>query len=143
MEPDQRGGTTLVEFVAVLRRRLAIVLGFAILVPVAAGVATSLQTPQFAASADVLLSRQDLTSALTGASTSPEWDNPDRYLNTQALLAQLPQVASQALARARVRDRSAADLLAATDVAPVQNADLLTFRVTDPNRATAVSLATA
>ena len=134
---------TLLEYGSVLRRRWVVIVVTMAIVTTCALIATSLQAPRYAASADVLLSRQDLAAALTGTAVSPTWDNADRFMHTQSLLARLPEVASSALARAKIRDRTPGDLLSATKVTPVQNADLLTFEVSDRFPQVATALATA
>jgi tyrosine-protein kinase len=140
---DSRGAPTLVDYVGVLRRRWFTVLALLVLVPILAAVVMSFQKPLYEASAEVLLSRSDLGPSLTGTTASQAPRDSDRFTQTQAILARAADVARRALAAARIRDRTPAELLARSEVTPVQNADLLQFRVSDPSPELAVRLATA
>jgi Mrp family chromosome partitioning ATPase len=136
-------GSSLTDFLRVVRRRKWIILQAVVLVPLAA-VAFSLQQDHlYRASSQVLLSNQNLASALTGAQQSTGVSLPaDRLAQTQADLARVPQVAKETLRAVGLR-RPPADLLANSSVATKQNADLLRFTVTDRDPALASKLATA
>jgi succinoglycan biosynthesis transport protein ExoP len=131
--------------VGVLRRRWLTVLAVIVIVASATGLVTSFQTPLYQASAGVLLSRSDLGASLPGVTASQAAPDSDRFGETQALLARTAEIAQRALAAAGVRDRdrTPAELLARSEVTPVQNTDLLLFRVSDRSPELAVRLATA
>jgi succinoglycan biosynthesis transport protein ExoP len=125
-----------------LRRRKWIVLACALLVPLAAFLFFSRQPSQYAASSDVLLSRQNLGNVLTGTSDltlAPD----DRLTATQAELAHTPAVARRAIAIAKTPAVTPDGLLAISTVAPKGATDILEFRVTDHDPAVATLLATS
>ena len=133
---SQHEGSSLSTYLRVLRRRKWIVLTCAILVPAAALFFSLRQPAQYAASADVLLSRQNLGNILTGTSDLT-LANDDRLTATQAALAHTPDVARAALAIAKTSDLTPDELLTSSTVAPKGTTDILEFRVTsgDPGRA--------
>ena len=67
---EQRS-TTFRDYLAVARRRKWIILQVAVLLPVIAVLLSVRQTPLYAASADVLVSRQNPAAALIGTSSRP------------------------------------------------------------------------
>lgn len=97
----------------------------------------------YQASAQVLLSNQNLANALTGTQQSSGVSlQADRVAQTQADLARVPQVASNTLTAVGLH-RSPSNLLGHSSVTAKQNADLLQFSVTDHAPALAARLATA
>jgi Mrp family chromosome partitioning ATPase/capsular polysaccharide biosynthesis protein len=148
MEPitskhDQaQGGLTLYDAVALLRRRRWIVIVCLLLVPLSALGFSLLQRAQFQGNAEVLLSQQSLANSLTGVpDPANNAANGDRVAQTQAKLATVPTIAARTLKALSLSDRSPTDLLDKTEVTTEQNSDILTFKVTDPNRALAAALA--
>lgn len=134
---------TLLDYLAALRRRKFVIIGTTVLV---AGVALALslqQTKVYRASAQVLLSRQDLSAALTQTPDPILNSDPARVAATQAGIARLPDVASSAIALAKIRGYTALGLLQNSSVSVDANSDLVTFIVDDPVPANAVRLATA
>lgn len=136
-------GTTLRDYLNVARRRKWIILQAIVLVPAAAIAFSLTQTKLYEATAEVLLSRQNLAAALTGTQDATLSLQAERVAQTQAELAKVPEVAERVLRRTRLTDRTAADLLLASGVSPRTNSDLLEFRVTDRDPAIAARLATA
>ncbi len=134
--------STLRDYLRVARRRKWIILQAVVLVPLAAVLFSMRQEKQYRASAEVLLSQQNLASALTGTPTPAQFTAPDRVAQTQADLARVPEVAQRTLTAVRLR-RSPLDLLNHSSVSAQQNADLLEFSVTDHDPDLAVRLATA
>jgi Mrp family chromosome partitioning ATPase/capsular polysaccharide biosynthesis protein len=133
---------TLAEYLAVVRRHKWVALVPVIIVPLIA-VAYALQQPKlYAASSEVLLSRDDLGAALAGRPSSSAYEDPARFAQTQASLARVPEVARRAVIRAKSNIGPGA-LLAASRVTPRGNADLLGFTVTMGNAKLAADLATA
>ena len=133
---SEHDSTSLSTYLRVLRRRKWIVLVCALLVPAAALFFSLRQPAQYAASADVLLSRQNLGATLAGASDL-SLANDAALIDTQAELARTPDVARIALSIAKTGDLTPDELLAATSVSQKGTTDILEFRVTvrDPARA--------
>ena len=126
-----------------VRRRKWIILQAVVLVPLAAVLFSLRQEHMYQASAQVLLSNQNLANALTGTQQSTGVSlQADRVAQTQADLARVPAVANRALRAAHV-DRGASSLLGHSSVSAKQNADLLQFSVEDHVPALAERLATA
>jgi succinoglycan biosynthesis transport protein ExoP len=140
---EREDGMSLRHYLQVLRRHKLLVVVVALLVPAAALYLSLRKEPRFEASAEVLLSRQNLASALTNT-PNPNGDvQPDVLTSTQARLARVPEVASGALAAAGVQGRTADDLLESSRVFGEPDADILVFIVSDADPAVATKLATA
>jgi succinoglycan biosynthesis transport protein ExoP len=137
------GAATLRDYVQVAKRRKWIITLAVVLVPLAAVLFSLQQTPKYQATADVLLSRQNLSSTLNGIQDPTLAIQSDRLAQTQAELARTFPVASRVLEVLRLNDRSPAAFLAQSSVAAKPNADILTFAVTDPDRDLAARLARA
>jgi Chain length determinant protein len=92
VEAGQRDqGTTLRDYLRVVRRRKWIILQAVILVP-AAAVALSLQQQKlYRAGADVLLVQQNLGTQLNGITDPTVYQQADRKAQTQADLARSPE----------------------------------------------------
>lgn len=133
---------TLAEYLAIVRRRKWLALVPLLLVPLAAYVYSSQQPAVYAASSEVLLSRQDLGSVLSGNTNSDVFTDADRFAQTQAALARVPNVAERAVRRAGVTT-TPGELLANSSVAPRGNADLLRFTVEDRDPTVAARLSAA
>jgi polysaccharide biosynthesis transport protein len=130
------------DYLQVLRRRKWVVLQAVVLVPLSAVAFSLQQSKLYESTAEVLVSRQNLASALTGTSNDPaNYQQPDRLLQTQASLARVPDVARRTLAAASVSGREIEDFLEASSVTAKTNADLLVFRVTDEDARIARRLA--
>lgn len=142
VESAQTPGT-LHDYLAVLWRRKWIIIQAVALVPAVALVLSLQQTHLYEASSEVLLSRVNLASTLTGTPDPYLGQDAERLAQTQAALARVPEVAGRAIAAARVEGRSPGQLLASSHVAPEPNADLLLFSVTDTDPDIAVRLAGA
>ena len=126
-------GSTLRDYLQVVRRRKWIILQAALLAP-AVAVGLSLQQERlYEAQSEVLLSRQNLAASLTGTPDPSAYVQADRLAQTQADLARVPEVARRVLAELRLTDRTSHDLLDASEVSAKPNADLLVFSVTDPS----------
>lgn len=101
------------------------------------------QEHMYRASSQVLLSNQNLASALTGTQQSTGVSlQADRVAQTQADLARVRAVAARTLSAVGLR-RSPDDLLTHSSVTAKPNADVLQFSVTDHDPALATKLATA
>ncbi len=134
--------TTLHDYLRVVRRRKWIILQAVVLVPLAAVLFSMRQERMYRASAEVLLSSQNLATQLNGIVDPTLYQQPDRIAQTQADLARVPEVASRTL-NAVGLFRSPTDFLNHSSVAAKTNANLLTFSVTDHNPDLAIRLATS
>ena len=141
-EGAHQHSSTLRDYLRVVRRRRWIILSAVILVPLAAVLLSVRQESMYQASAEVLLSQQNLAAALTGTTSATPNQLPDRVAQTQADLARVPEVASRTLAAVGVQ-RSPGALLGHSSVAAKSNADLLEFTVTDHSPELAATLASA
>ncbi len=141
-EGTHQHGSTLRDYLRVVRRRRWIILQAVILVPLAAVLFSLRQERMYQASAEVLLSQQNLAAALTGTTSATPTQQADRVAQTQADLARVPQVATRTLSAVGIQ-RSAIDFLNHSSVAAKQNADLLAFSVTDHSPELAATLASA
>ncbi len=143
--PHEQHGThesALRQYLQVIRRRKWIVLLCAIAVP-AAAVAFSLhQEKKYQASAEVLLSRQNLSTSLNGVNDPSLSIDPARLAQTQADLARVPPVIERTLEKTGTTMTIKA-FSAASSVSTKTGADLLTFKFTSRDAALASKLATA
>lgn len=137
----QPGAATLRDYLQVVKRRKWMIGQAVVLVPLAAVLFSLQQTAQYQATADVLLSRQNLANTLNGIQDPSVYTQADRLAQTQADLARSPEVARRVLERLALTDRTPAGFLAASSVSAKQNADILSFSVTDPDRELAARLA--
>ena len=134
---------TLPDYLAILQRRKWLILQCVIIVPLVALIVSVSQSHLYRATADVLLSQQDLASQVSGIQDPAVYQDPVRYAQTQAAMARLPAVAQAAVARAGVHGRATGDLLGHSSVSADQNANLLHFSVDDENQRAAVRLVNA
>lgn len=143
VQPKSGGSSpTLLTYFGVLQRRKWVVLSAVVIVPLLAAIITLRERPLYQASAEVLLSNQNLAASLSGVADQGGALQPDRVAQTQADLARVPQIAHRALAALAIHDRTAQDFLRASDVSARTNADLLEFHVRDVDAALAKRLAT-
>lgn len=134
---------TIADYFEIVRRYKLLIALATIVVPLIAYFVSTQQAKIYEASAEVLLSRQDLGSVLTGLPTQSTLTEPERYARTQAALARVPAVAALALRRAGVTDMSPRQLIQQSSVTPRNDTDLLTFSVRDRDPERAAALATA
>jgi polysaccharide biosynthesis transport protein len=134
---------TLRDYLQILRRRKWLVVQTLVLVPLAAVAFSLQQKPVYEASADVLLSRQNLANTLNGLQDPTASVQADRVAQTQADIARSPAVARRVIAQLHLTDRTAGDLLANSSVTAKQGADILGFTVRDRDAALAARLADA
>jgi Mrp family chromosome partitioning ATPase/capsular polysaccharide biosynthesis protein len=134
---------TLGDYLAILRRRKWLVIIPILIVPIMAYVYSVNQPKVFGASAEVLLSRQDLGLSLAGITNPDAFTDPDRFAETEAALARVPEVARRAIQLTDVEGVTPGALLAMSSVSVRGNADLLGFNVEHADSATAAKLAGA
>src|SRR6266404_4613096 len=128
---------TLRDYLHVLRRRKWLVVQAAVLVP-AAAIAFSLhQQKLYQASAQVLLSSQNLANQLTGTQQTGVSVQPDRVAQTQADVAHVPAIAARVLRRVPRTGLTAQGFLSRSSVTTAANADILTFEVVNRDPALA------
>ncbi|MBI4171380.1 MAG: hypothetical protein HY511_01340, partial [Actinobacteria bacterium] len=124
------------DYLRVVRRRKWVILQAVVLVPLAATLWAVQQDPVYVASAEVLVSQQNIAQSLTGTDVSGGGP-PERALATQARLAEGPEVARRTLAALKITDMTVTELMIASTVTARKNTDILTFavRLADPKRA--------
>ena len=131
-------------YLDVIKRRKWIIVQALVLVPLAALLLSLSQSKLYSATAQVLLTYQNLAAGVTGtADNSGVLQQPDRLAQTQVVVARVPAIFDQAVASAGVPGRTAQELRDASKVAVEANADILDFQVTDPSADAATRLATA
>lgn len=135
--------STLSAYIAVLRRRLWIVVLCTVLVPAAALFFSLRQPAEFSSTAEVYINKQNLASALTGIEDTTLFVDEERAAETQASLASVPAVARRALDLAGVDDLTPDDLIAQTSIAPKGLTDIIEFTVVDGDADLAERLASA
>src|ERR1700730_5834115 len=111
-------GSTLRDYLHVVRRRKWVILAALVPLPRAAVLFSRHQPKKYEASAQVLLSRQNLSNALTGTVDPTVYLQPDWLTQTQADVARVPTVAARALTISGVRGRSIGDVLSEATVVP-------------------------
>ena len=122
---------SLRDYLHVVRRRKWIILPAVLLVP-AAAVAFSLhQQKLYQASAQVLLSTQNLAATLTGTQQTGITQDPIRIAQTQADVARVPTIAQRVLTAFPGAALTVDEFLGASSVSTATNADILTFDVTN------------
>ena len=120
---------TLRDYLHVLRRRKWIILQAAVLVPAAAIGFSLHQQKLYRASAQVLLSSQNLATELTGTQQTGVSVQPDRVAQTQADVARVPAIAARVLRRVPGTGLTVQRFLSHSGVSTATNADILTFEV--------------
>lgn len=134
--------STLRDYLRVVQRRKWIILTALVLVPLASVWLSLRQTPLYQASADVLMGRTNIAASLTGIQDPITYYRPERAAQTQAELARLPALAENVVKAAGV-DRSGGYLLGSSFVSASEEADVLSFTVTDTSPEVAARLADA
>jgi len=130
------------DYLNILRRRKWIAVTAVVLVPlVAVGLALHQQSA-YRASADVLLSQENLVAELTGTPTVSGSEDPATFAQTQVDLAQTPEVGRLVLKAAHVQG-SPSSFFANASISSNSTSDILTFSVTNHVPALAVRLANA
>ena len=115
----------LSEYVDALRRRKWVVILAVVAVPAIALVVALAQDAQYRSSADVLLKRSNIGATLLGVPDPSTYQDPVRFSDTQAALARVPEVATQAASIAGVPGITGAYILGNSVVRPSPENDLL------------------
>lgn len=138
---DGQPVSTLQDYLHILRRRKWIIIPAILVAPLVA-VYIGLREPvRYEASAQLLLSRQNLSASLANVSDPSQLDIA-RVMATNADLARVPEVAERTLEAAGMSGRSPSDFLGASRVSASQESDFMTFTVRSENPAIARRLAT-
>lgn len=124
-------GTGLRFYLEILGKHKQIVIAALLVVPIAAYVYSILQSPAYEATAKVLLSQQNIAGDLTGVQDSNGSELSDRPVQTQAVLARVPEVIRRTLVAAKRTDLSVQEFLFSSSVIPAGNSDILEFKVTN------------
>ncbi|HEY1479695.1 MAG TPA: polysaccharide biosynthesis tyrosine autokinase [Gaiellales bacterium] len=145
-EPEAgASGTTVRDYLRLLRRRWWIVLIAVVIVPVVAVGLAHRQTARYEAQSQVLLTYQSFSGLLDNVTDTGTNLNqtPDRIATTQAELARVPTVVARTVAAVPQAGMTPTELLDSSTVNAALNADLLTFSVKAPTPALAIALASA
>ena len=140
MQTIEHSQPTLSDYLAALRRRKLVIISTTVLVAAAALLLSLQEAKVYRSSAAVLLSRQDLGSALTGTPDPTLSADPVRVAQTQVGIARLPVVAARAVKAARVPEFGE-ELLRSSSVTANTNSDILTFMVDNRDPRVAAKLA--
>jgi len=122
---------TLRDYLQTVRRRKWIILQAVVLVPAAAIALSIHQQKLYQASAQVLLSSQNLAAQLTGTQQTGVQVLPDRVAQTQADVARVATVAASVLRQVRFTGLTVQEFLSSSSVSTSTNADILNFSVTN------------
>jgi capsular exopolysaccharide synthesis family protein len=134
MTPNRsQGGAPAPDYLVTLRRRKWWLIGLTLLVPMLAVVLSLRQHKVYEAKAEVVVNRQNLAASLAGTADTTAFQDPTRFVETQARIASIPEVAARTLRALGLNQRTVDDLLANSDVTAEPNVDLLAFRVRDRN----------
>jgi uncharacterized protein involved in exopolysaccharide biosynthesis len=137
--------TSAVRYYLAIFRRRWIVMAFAVLIPLLAGIALYVSTAKtYRGSAEVVINRQSLADEVNGTPdpTAGASDFID-IVQTDADAARSIQVAQKALAAIPSTRLTPQQFLNSSDVTASPNADLLTFTADSRNSETATRLASA
>jgi tyrosine-protein kinase len=134
----------LADYLRILRRRKWHIVATAALITLLTLALSLSESKVYRASANVLLSRQDIAAAVTGTPQDPALsEDPARYAETQASVARSSAVAQLAITGANVPGRTSGDLLSESSVTPNATADVLEFSVEDHDPVASAQLVNA
>ena len=138
-QSKHRDSVPIADYLRILRRHWWWIVLIAAAVPCAAYYFSQQQQKLYTASAQVLISNQGLPSNLVGPQNASNND-PTRWADTQARLAQVPPVAERTLSNLGLTSMTPSDFLGQSSVSADPNSDILTFHVTNrsPRLATAL-----
>lgn len=128
-------------YLDVLLRRKGTFLLVMLVVPLAAVLYSLQGEAKYLGASQVLLSDRDFAGGLTGQGSLPL--DLDRVVDTQARIARTPDLARRVLRSARVDATRADELLRSSSVVPLEDTNVLEFRVVDEDAEIAARLATA
>lgn len=117
------------DYLEVIGRRKWIVFAAALLVPLAAVALSVAQKPVYEGSAQVLLSRENLANSLTGVTDPNASVEQGVFVQTQADLARVPELASRVIERLGLSGLTPDELLSDSEVVTGADSEILTFKV--------------
>lgn len=129
-------------YLEIVRKHLPIAIAAMVIVPLAAFLFSVVQEPAYQATAEVLLSGENIPADVSGVQSTTGDPLTERYVETQAGLARSPEIAERTLEAADRHDLSIDTLLAMSSVVPKTNSDFLVFSVVSNDPAAATRLAT-
>jgi succinoglycan biosynthesis transport protein ExoP len=134
---------TLSAYGQVIRHRALVVVAVTVMLPLIAIFYSKLQDPVYEASANVLVSRENLAATLVSAPDTLVSTDPVRFMQTQAGLARTTDVARGTLNVTNPSGLTPEEFLGSSSVRAVTDSDLLVFSARAPVAADAVALADA
>jgi succinoglycan biosynthesis transport protein ExoP len=134
-----RGAPSLLDYLAVLRRRKWLFAYTLVLVPALAVTLSLLQEPIYQGSADVLLT----TASANAGDGQSSFVDPNRVAQTKSELARVPAVVEKVLKSVPGHELTVETFLEDSSVATNVGSDLLTFSVKSSDPRMATTLATA
>jgi polysaccharide biosynthesis transport protein len=133
----------LADYLSTLARRKWLLILPIVLVPLVAVAITFGQSAVYQATAQVLLSQQNVVANATGANNGVPYVDPNRLAATQSDVARSPQVVSRVLKAAHVNGLTASDISGNSSIFPEIGSDLLDFSFKNGDSAVAARVATA
>lgn len=134
---------TLTAYARVVRRRAWVIAIVALALPVVAVGLSRLENPVYEASADVLVSRENLAATLANVPDTLVGTDPVRFMQTQARLARTAEVVENTLKSTNPAFVTSGDFLASSNVVTAPDSDLLVFSARSQVGEHAVALADA
>jgi polysaccharide biosynthesis transport protein len=131
---------SLLDYLRVVARRKLVFLLIILLVPATAVAVSLSQAPTYRASAEVLLTSQNMGDSASGV--PPVYVDPARVAQTRAALARVPAVVDQVLAEVPSAGLDRKEFLESSTVSTTLGSDLLTFSVENSDPSLAMQLAT-
>jgi succinoglycan biosynthesis transport protein ExoP len=132
--------TTLAEYQAILRRRKWIIIALPVIAAVVAYALSTMQSPQYKATAQVRVNTTSIVLALGGLPSSPFGD-PTRFLTLQANVARDRQLAERVAEKSGIPGMTRDTFLSESSAASQTDADILALSATYPSAAGATRLA--
>jgi non-specific protein-tyrosine kinase len=134
---------TLADYLAILRRRKWVIATLPVMAAVSAYLVAHTQGPLYRATSQVLVSRTNIVSAISGISDPSTLGDPTRFLTTEATIGRSPELIGRVLKTARLPGVTAGELESRSAIKPQSNSDVLNVSVTWPNPDYAIRLANA
>lgn len=139
------GDLDLRNFFQVARRHWKVIVVLGLLIPTVSVLISLRREPRYAASAEVLVKRQNLAAGLTpGQVPYTDAQTAERVIETQVQLARVPDLADRVIAAANLTGRrTAADFLASSTVTAKTKSDILVLTVESTSPSEARNLASS
>jgi Mrp family chromosome partitioning ATPase/capsular polysaccharide biosynthesis protein len=131
---------TVGDYLQIARRRVLLIIALPVIAGAAALVLSHTQKPLYAASAQILVKRTSVVTAVTNVQDPAGFD-PTRFLATQAAIARAPELAIRVAAASGIPGMTPGRVLGETRVTPQTDVDLLGVTASDRSPRNAVNLA--